>query len=68
MPSINEINENSDKEISINELKRGNKVEYIELLVKSKSIDDMLKTRMRIEDELGLNQFSLYDYLNERKG
>ncbi len=68
IPSINEINANSDKEISINELKRGNRVEYIELIVKSKSVDDMIKTRIRIEDELGLDQFSLYDYLDERKG
>lgn len=68
IPSINEINNNSDKNITLNELKRGNKVEYIELIVESKKTDDMLKTRIRIEDELGLDQFTLYDYLNERKG
>lgn len=68
VPSINEINNNSDKNITLNELKRGNKVEYIEIIVESKKTDDMLKTRIRIEDELGLDQFSLYDYLDERKG
>ena len=67
LPSIKEINENSDKEVFINEIKKGKKVEYIELLVKTKSLDDRLKLRADIETNLGLDQLTFWDYLNERK-
>lgn len=68
IPSIREINENSDKQVFMNEIKKGKKVEYIELLVKTKPLDDRLKLRAEIETNLGLDQLTFWDYLNERKG
>ena len=68
LPSVKEINEHSDKELSINEIKKGKKTEYIEIVVKTKSIDDRLKLRAEIEEEMGYDQITLWEYLHSKEG
>ena len=60
-PAIDEINEYSDKSVSWKPIKNGRAIAYIEFTIDTK--DDMKKSFVRqlVEDELDLNQLSLFD-------
>ncbi len=60
-PAIEEINTFTDKEVSYNPIKTGQKVESIELTIKTKDALDRLKTRTMIDERLGPVQLTLWD-------
>ena len=66
--AITEINEFSDKVISYVPIKNGKSVVSIELIVSSKTILERLEIRSRIEKEMGSDQMTLFDKINEREG
>lgn len=63
--AVNEINNFSDKRISYETIKKGKNVVGIELIVNSKSIIERLEIRDKIDKEMGNDQLSLYDIVNE---
>lgn len=66
-PSIQEVNECSDKAVSYEEIKRGRKVTGIQFTLATKDVIERLKIRDKIDKELGTDQKSLWDMLNEKK-
>lgn len=60
-PAVQEVNTYTDKEVSYEPVKKGQKVEAIELTIKSKDTLDRLKTRIMIDEQLGPEQMSLWD-------
>lgn len=65
-PSVNEINKYSDKEVSFYPKKRGRSVCGVRFNIRSKDSIDMLKIKSDIEHEFGMDQFTLWDELNEK--
>lgn len=65
IPAVKEVNEYSDKIIEWKPIKNGKSVAFIEFHISSK--DDLRKsyTRQLIEQELDLNQLSLFDLLQQ---
>lgn len=66
IPAIREINRYSDKTIVFEEVTRGRKVLQVQLEISTKGPVDRLKIRSDIENELGLDQLSLWDTLNDK--
>lgn len=60
-PAIQEVNIYTDKEISYEPVKRGKKVETIEMTIRTKDVIDRMKTRNMIDEQLGPEQMSLWD-------
>lgn len=67
-PAMNEINEYSDKTISMEEVRRGRKVVAVEFTIGSKDSLETLRIRDGIDKEMGLlpGQTSLWDELTEK--
>lgn len=63
--AVNEINNYSDKIISYETIKKGKAVVAIELAIQSKSVLDRLEIRAKIEKDLGNDQLSLFDKVNQ---
>lgn len=61
LPSIKEINLFSDKDLSFIEIKKNKKVIAIEFEISTKSVVERLQIRDKIEQDLGPEQFSLFD-------
>lgn len=68
LPAISEINEYSDKKISMEEIRRGRKVIAVEFTIESKDSLETLKIRDGIEKEMGLlpGQVTLWDEMTEK--
>lgn len=66
LPAVQEINEFSDKTLTYTEIKTGRKVTAIELVISSKDSFEIIKLRDRIEKELGTDQMTLWDQMQER--
>lgn len=64
--AVQEINEYSDKILSYDAIKSGRAVAKIRFTVSSKDSIETLRIRSNIEKELGLDQLSLWDTLEER--
>lgn len=60
-PAVEEINEYSDKSITWKPIKDGKAVKYIEFTIDTKDEVKKLFVRQLVEDELDLNQLSLFD-------
>ncbi len=63
--AIREINEYSDKNVSMEEVRRGRKVLAVEFTITTKESMESLKIRSRIEHEFGTDQ-TLWDELQEK--
>ena len=63
--AVNEINAHSDKQVSYTTIKQGKSVVAIELSVATKSILERLEIRSHIEHDMGTDQMSLFDQLNQ---
>lgn len=65
LPSIEEINEYSDKTVSMEEVKRGRKVLSIIFSIETKETLEVIRIRDQIDKSLGLdpNQMTLWDQL-----
>ena len=63
--AVNEINNYSDKELTYTPIKKGKSVVEIEFSVKTKSIMERLEIRDRIEQDMGTDQMSFFDRINE---
>ena len=59
-PAIQEINTYTDQEISCEPVKKGKKVEAIEMTIRTKAAADRLKTLIMIDEQLGPEQMSLW--------
>lgn len=66
LPAVMEINEWSDKNVSFTEIKSGKKVAAVELVISSKDAMETIALRDRIEKELGTDQMTLWDLMQER--
>ena len=58
--AVNEINANSDKQVSYTPIKKGKSVVEIELCIQTKSIAERMEIRSHIESDMGTEQFSLF--------
>ena len=65
-PSIKEINTYSDKVVTMEEIKRGRKVLAIEFTIASKDTLDVIKIRDEIDKEMGTDQLTLWDQLEDK--
>lgn len=63
-PSVNEINEYSDKTLSFIENKKGNKVVSITFTIGSKDVLERTIIRSKIQEELDGNQISVWEYID----
>ena len=63
--AVNEINAHSDKQVSYNPIKKGRNVVAIEFCIQTKSILERLQIRAHIENDMGTDQLSLFDQLNQ---
>lgn len=61
LPAIEEINLYSDKNVKIEELRQGRKITHIKLFIETKPALERFLIREKIEDEMGLNQLTLWD-------
>lgn len=61
VPAVKEINEYSDKQVEIEEIKSGRKVVAIEFTITSKDTCDTLRLRNDIEKEMGPEQLTFWD-------
>lgn len=61
-PAVQEVNMYTDKEISYEPIKTGNKVEAIELTIRTKNAVDRLQTRIMIDEKLGPEQLTLWGH------
>ena len=59
-PAVQEVNMYTDKEVSYEPVKTGQKVESIELAMKTKDAVDRLKARIMIDEKLGPEQLTLW--------
>ena len=66
-PSIEEVNQYSDKNVSFEPIKNGRAVSKIRLTISTKNTVDRLKLQSEIEREFGLDQMTLWEEL-ESKG
>lgn len=66
-PSIEEVNQYSDKNVSFEPIKNGRAVSKIRLTISTKDTVDRLKLQSEIEREFGLDQMTLWEEL-ESKG
>ena len=66
VPSVKEINQYSDKSVVFEEIKRGRKVMGIEFNVTSKDSMEAAKIRSDIEKEMGFDQLTLWDKLEDK--
>lgn len=66
VPSVDEINQYSDKRVVFEEIRRGRKVIEVEFSVSSKDSLEAAKIRSDIEKELGLDQMTLWDKLEDK--
>lgn len=67
LPSVREINEYSDKIVTMEEVKTGRWITSVVFTIKSKPTLEVLQIRDAIDKELGTDQISLWDEL-ENKG
>lgn len=65
-PAIEEINEYSDKKIEAEEIKSGRKVVAVEFSISSKDSLETARIRSDIEKEMGTDQLTLWDMLQEK--
>ncbi len=66
LPAMKEINQFSDKTVFFEEVRRGRKVLSLEFTISSKSSLDAAKIRSEIERELGLDQMTLWEELEQK--
>lgn len=66
VPAVDEINQYSDKTVSLEEVRKGRKVLAIDLTISSKDSLEAVKIRSDIEKEFGLDQMTLWDRLEEK--
>lgn len=66
VPSIEEVNQYSDKTVVFEEARQGRKVIEIKFSVSSKDSLEAAKIRSDIEKELGLDQLTLWDMLEDK--
>lgn len=59
-PATQEVNTYTDKEVSYKSIKTGQKVETIELTIRTKDAADRVKARMIIDEKLGPEQLTLW--------
>lgn len=64
-PAVQEINEYSDKNLTFTEIKTGRKVTAIEFTITTKEAMEKIKLLDRIEKELGTDQMTLWDRIQE---
>lgn len=69
-PAVREINENSDKTVSYTAIKDKRSFSYVEFMVKSKDIIEVVKLRDAIDKEMGIDpdQMTLFDELQTTYG
>ena len=67
LPSLKEINEYSDKNVTMEEVRRGRKVLAVEFAISSKDSMETLKIRSDIEHEFGLDQMTLWDEVEQKR-
>lgn len=65
MPSVKEINEYSDKTVTMEEVRTGRKVTSVTFKIESKPSLEVVRIRDQIDKELGTDQLSLWDELEE---
>lgn len=66
IPSIGEINRYSEKNISYEPICQGKKVIAIELTISTKDAMEMLRIRSEVEKEMGTDQITLWELLEEK--
>ncbi len=66
IPAVDEINKYSDKTITFEEIRRGRKVLEVEFRISSKNSLETAKIRSDIEKELGMDQLTLWDKLEDK--
>lgn len=68
MPAVKEINQYSDKILDFEEIKKkgSKKVEYILFSIGSKDSTEMLRIRSQIEREMGIDQMTLWELMEDR--
>ena len=64
--AVNEINQYSDKTVTYEVIKSGRSVSRIKFLISSKDSLEAVKIRSDIEKELGMDQLTLWDKLDEK--
>ena len=64
LPAVKEINLYSDKDLKIEEIKRGRKITHIKFLIATKKITERLLIRSQIEKEMGMEQITIWDTLH----
>lgn len=65
-PAMAEVNAFSDKIVSYEPIKYGRAVAKIRFTIGTKDVEDRLRLQSQIEHELGLNQLTLWDELEEK--
>ena len=65
-PSVKEVNDYSDKAVSYEEIKNGRRVTGVQFTLTTKDVMERLLIRDKIDKELGTDQMSLWDTLNEK--
>lgn len=65
LPALKEINESSDKVVTMEELKEGRSIKAISFTIKSKPTLEVIRIRDQIDRELGTDQLSLWDDIVE---
>lgn len=65
-PSVKEVNDYSDKAVSYEEIKNGRRVTGVQFTLTTKDVMERLQIRDKIDKELGTDQMSLWDTLNEK--
>lgn len=65
-PSVEEIDRYSDKTVTFQEIKQGKRVVAVEFTITSKDSLEAARIRSDIEKELGTDQMTLWDLLEER--
>ena len=66
-PSTKEINEYSDKIVTMEEIRQGRKVLAVEFTISSKETLDVVKIRDTIDKEMGADQVTLWDMLEQKR-
>ena len=64
--AIKDINENSDMVVSYNKLTKGRQVVGIEFSISTKPTMELVQLQDRIHKELGTDQVTLWEILNQR--
>ena len=65
IPAVNEINQYSDKNLTYEVIKRGRSVAGVKLTVSSKDSLEACRIRSQIEKDLGYDQITLWDVLED---